>query len=508
MAEKNYDSEFCGSLPLHQINLIQDYGYLLVLDKKTLHIMQVSENTEEIFGTKPADIINQPLDKYVAAEQIRELKSKFDKGISDKIPVTLNFVNGDDKKQFLALVHSKNEYLILELEKLDQDFKRFFTDVFQEIKFAMASIEAATSVEETCQAAIRELKKLSGFDGIMMYRFDENWNGTVIVEEKEPGLEKYIGLTFPASDIPKQARAMYQKNPYRLIPNRDYTPVRLYPVINPLTHAFIDLSDCNLRSVASVHIEYLKNMNVVASMSTRVIKDGQLWGLIACHHLTPRYLNYEVCSIFELLSNVISTKIASIINKDSFDQTTGLQQKRAELVEQVYTENNLAKGLLKDKSINLLSTFNASGAAVIQNGNTEVLGEVPQTEQIENLIFWLQGKNINKTYTVNNLASVYDDAAEFANVGSGLLAIPVDTNKGDYIICFRPELITTINWGGNPDEAINFEPDGKNYHPRNSFQQWQQTVRQTSVPWQRYEIETAEELRSFAFEFKTKQSFN
>lgn len=508
MAEKNYDSEFCGSLPLHQINQIQDYGYLLVLDKQSLQIIQVSENAEELFELTPAAIIGHTLSKFVGEAQISALKSKLERGLSDKIPVTLDFESPTGKRQMLAVVHSKSDYLILELEKVDQDFKRYFTDVYQEIKFAMAAIEAAASVEEVCKVAIHELKKLSGFDGIMMYRFDENWNGTVIAEEKEPGMEEYMGLTFPASDIPKQARAMYQNNPYRLIPNRNYTPVRLYPVINPLTHAFIDLSDCNLRSVANVHLEYLKNMNVVASMSTRVIKDGRLWGLIACHHLTPRYLNYEICSIFELLSNVISTRVSSILSKENFDLTTTLQQKRSELVEFVYAEDDLAKGLLKHNEVNLLDMFNATGAAVTRNGNVKVLGQVPERDQMENLIFWLQGKDLNKAFSINNLASIYDDAEEFAAIGSGLLAIPVDSEKGDYIICFRPEQVRTINWGGNPDEAINFEGDGKNYHPRNSFKLWQQTVRQTSLPWKGFELAAAEELRSFAFEFKTKQVSN
>ncbi|WP_114941825.1 GAF domain-containing protein, partial [Mucilaginibacter endophyticus] len=159
------------------------------------------------------------------------------------------------------------------------------------------------------QAAVHELRRITGFDGIMMYRFDEDWNGTVIAEEKDaPELEHYLGHTFPGSDVPRQARDLYLKNSYRLIPDRDFTPVRLYPVMNPVTNTFIDLSDCNLRGVAAVHLEYLKNMNVQASMSIRVIDNGKLWGLIACHHVRPHYLSFETGAVCEMLSSVISNR--------------------------------------------------------------------------------------------------------------------------------------------------------------------------------------------------------
>lgn len=508
MDKKNYDSDFCGSLPLHNTNLIQPYGYLVVLDAQSLNVVQVSENIEDLLAAKPADVVNKPWSAFVAAGEADLIKAKFDTGITDKIPLSFTVTTNGSNVNLLGLVHAKSGYLIVELERVAPDSARYFTEVFQEVKYAMAAIEIADSVEAVCHTAIHELKKLSGFDGVMMYRFDSDWNGTVIAEEKEPGLENYLGHTFPASDVPKQARQLYLKNPYRLIPNREYTPVRLYPVINPVSNSFVDLTDCNLRSVAGVHLEYMKNMNVMASMSIRVIKDGQLWGLISCHNITAKYLSYELCSVFELLSNVISYKISSIYNKADFDFAARLQEQRAELVEQVYTNNDLAKGLLQSNGTNILEMFNATGAVVIEDGRFESAGEIPSQDDLENLVFWLQGKDITKTYANNNLAGAYDDAAEYSDIASGVLVIPVDKDKGNYILCFRPEVVRTINWGGNPNEAINFEKDGKTYHPRNSFKLWQQTVRQTSLPWDQHELTAAEMFRSFAFEFKTKQIFS
>ncbi|MCJ8210852.1 GAF domain-containing protein [Mucilaginibacter sp. RS28] len=508
MANKNYDSEFCGSLPLHNINLIQPYGYLLVLQKEDFTVVQVSENTEELLNLPPADIINKSIERFLGKAQFETLKQKVATDATGKLPLSFNFEVNTTNQRMLALIHIKEQYLIIELEKVAENTDRYFTEVFQEIKYSMANIELAGSVQEVCDTAVRELRKLSGFDGIMMYRFDSNWNGTVIAEEKDEKLEKYLGYTFPASDVPKQARQLYLKNPYRLIPTRNYNPVRLYPVINPITHTFIDLSDCNLRSVAAVHLEYLKNMGVDASMSIRVIKDGELWGLISCHNTTPKYVNYEICTVFELLSSVVSNKISSIYSKEEFDREAELQNKRTSLIDKVYTESDLAAGLLKDKEQNLLDMFNATGAVVVNNNQQTRIGETPNEDSVENLVIWLQGKNVVKTYANDNLAAIYEDAAEYADIASGILAIPVDADKGNYIICFRPEFVKTVSWGGDPEKAINFEPDGKAYHPRNSFKLWQQTVRQTSLPWSRHEINAAEMLRSFAFEFQTKQLYN
>jgi light-regulated signal transduction histidine kinase (bacteriophytochrome) len=235
---KNYDSDFCGSLPLHNINLIQPYGYLVILSKPDLRIIQASENISYLLNKPVADIINSDFSSYIAESQQASLKNDFSvDGKIDRAPLALLLKTEQREIDCVAIVHSKPEYLILEIE--EQKESNSFIHVYQEVRFAMSAIEAAKSVREACETAATELKKLSGFNKVMLYRFDENWNGTVISEESDEGLESYLGLTFPASDIPKQARELYLKNPYRLIPSRDYAPVRLYPVRNSITNSFL-----------------------------------------------------------------------------------------------------------------------------------------------------------------------------------------------------------------------------------------------------------------------------
>ncbi|WP_026898185.1 GAF domain-containing protein [Daejeonella oryzae] len=500
----NYDSDFCGSLPLHLINTIQPYGYVIVLNKSDLSVIQASDNVANLWDCSVKSILNHSFLSFLDNQQEPEFKEKAATNLQDRIPLTLRVEVNKISRELLTIIHQKEELIILEMELLNDEIKNSFVKVYQDLRYSVNAIEKGTSLDSVCKAAINELKKISGFDRVMMYQFDEDWNGTVIAEDIDESLyESYLGLKFPASDIPKQARALYLKNAYRLIPDRDYKPVGFYPVINPLTQTFLDLSDCNLRGVPKVHLEYLKNMDVKASMSIRVIKDEKLWGLISCHSKTEKSLNYEICSIFELLSNIISNKITAILNKETYLLSNKLNEARARIIDQIYTEDDILKGLISSEN-HILNILNSEGAAVLYDGRVETVGNVPNKEFIENLSYWLDAKNTNTVYHENNLANVYDQAGDEQHVASGILVIPINQSKSEYIIGFRPEFVKTIKWGGNPNEAINFEEDNKTYHPRNSFKLWKETVKQTSQPWYPAEIAVSESFRSFLYEFATR----
>lgn len=497
---RNFDAEFCGKVPLHQTNLIQSHGVLLVVKKEDLTILQGSENADSVFGKPVMEIVGSKLPALLSENDASRLSSLFGKNLSGKLPFA--FAIGENR--FLALAEQQDLYYILEIDKepYNNEEEQTFISVYQEVKVVMSAIEACTTTDETSRVVAREIKKLSGFDKVMVYCFDKDWNGDVLAEEAEPGMESYLGLKFPASDIPKLARELYKKSPYRLIPTVDYEGVRLFPIINPLTNAFTDLSGTNLRSVAGVHLEYLRNMKVNASMSTRILKDGELWGLIACHHRTPKYLSYEMCSVFELLSNVITAKISSVQNSDSYRFKASKQDLQQKVVETV-----LAKGRLDGETGTLLELLDADGIAIARNRHIETVGETPTRQEIEDLVYWLQANDITGLYHQPSLSSVYEAAEGYADKGSGLLALPVETEKGDFVLAFRQEAVQNISWGGNPNEAIQFESDGKKYHPRQSFKIWQQNVRQTSTPWRTEILEVAEGIRNFLIESRLNRKY-
>lgn len=497
---RNFDAEFCGKLPLHQTNLIQPHGVLLIIQKDDFTVLQGSENADVIFARHITEITGTKLSEFLSEKQLTGLTALLSQSFSGKLPFSF-IVNG---KRFLSLVEQQEGYFTLEIEKetYREENEQSFLTIYQHVKVSMAAIDECTTTEETAWTVARELKKLSGFDKVMVYRFDKDWNGDVLAEEAEPGMESYLGLKFPASDVPKPARELYKKSPYRLIPTVDYEPVRLYPLLNPLTNSFTDLSTSNLRSVAGVHIEYLRNMQVAASMSTRILKDGELWGLIACHHRTPKYLSYEMCSMFELLSNVITAKISAVQNRDSYLYKASKLDLKQKIVEAV-----LANGRLNGDKKALQQLLDADGLAVATNRQIDTVGKTPEKQEIEDLVFWLQANDISGLYHQPALPSVYEAAMEYAENGSGLLALAIEANRGDFILAFRHEAVKNIAWGGNPNEAVQFESDGKKYHPRESFKIWQQTVRQTATPWRPETLEVAESIRNFLIECRLNRKY-
>jgi chemotaxis family two-component system sensor kinase Cph1 len=501
----NYDAAFCGNLAIHQTNSIQDYGFLVVIDIEDFEIVQVSENLEQI-SYKPAnEVIGENISAFIDAGAIAELKSEIAKGPRTRVPINASFQNDGKSVPVNILCHIKKDMVLLEIEKDHQLAERSFPEVFQEVRSFISTIENTDNLQEICQASIHEIRRITGFDGIRMYRFDAEWNGTVIAEEIQGELESYLGQTFPASDVPKQARALYIKNPFRLIPNRNYTSYNLYPVINSITNAFIDLSDCNLRSVAGVHLEYMANMHVTASMSIRVMVDGVLWGLISCHHITEKYLSSESRFIFEWLSMEISYRIASTLKHQELGISGELLRKKSVITDHIYGKGDIVKGLIEDENQTLLSLFNCHGFAVSLNGNLYTMGIVPGKDELENLMLWAEGKTAANIFYTHELGAIYEEAVSYRAIASGVLIIPINAFNEDFIICFRPERIRDIKWGGNPNEAINFEKDGLSYHPRNSFKLWLQTVYGQSELWTETETELAEVLKTFLFQFNAEE---
>jgi chemotaxis family two-component system sensor kinase Cph1 len=490
-----YDSEFCGNIPIHIINTTQEYGVLLVLDRQTLTIEQLGENAETLFQIPFKNLAGKRVQDVIGASAFRVLQAHLEKGNGKY--TTQWELNG---QRYYTLLHVYDNMVIAEIENQPaEDTETSFTALYQSLRNSISKIELAPDIQEVCIIAATELKAISGFDKIMIYAFDRDWNGNVLAEAMEPDMEAYLGFTFPASDIPKPARDMYQKNPYRFIPNREFKPVKLYPVINPITNSFLDMSECNLRGVAAVHVEYLKNMNVTASMSVRLLKDGNLWGLIACHHKKARHIDSQLCTVLELLSTVISARINLLHHQKFLDLSARLNSLYTQLIENIYQSNDLIKSLLNEQP-DVMELFGAQGVIITYKNKTYSAGETPDASQLEDLMLWLHLKQLRKVYYTDSLSGIYDIASEYQDIASGILVIPIQSAQDEYLILFRKEFIRTTSWGGNPEERIFFDNDPRIYHPRHSFKLWQEHVKGFSKPWLQEEIMAAENLRSFMYE--------
>ncbi|MEO1561066.1 MAG: ATP-binding protein, partial [Cyanobacteria bacterium J06632_19] len=329
---------------------------------------------------------------------------------------------------------------------------------------------------------------------VMLYKFNEHNHGCVLAEDKLESMEPYLGLNFPESDIPKPARKMFLSNLIRLIPDSSGESVDIFPQLNPITERPIDLINSTLRSPYPCHIEYLHNMGVGASLTISLIKDGRLWGLIACHHQTPKFVSYELRKACEFLGRMIFNEIYSREETEDYDYRMKLTYIQSTLIDYMSQEDNFIAGLVKNQP-NLLDLTSAQGAAICFGGNYTLVGETPKEEEINNLVTWLQKNGDEEVFHTNSLPELYADAEKFKNIASGLLAIPI--GKRNYVLWFRPEVIQTVNWGGNPNQAfeVNQEEGNVRLCPRKSFELWKQTVRLTSLPWQYVEVKAALELR-------------
>lgn len=494
----NYDATFCGKLPIHQTNSIQSHGVLFVLDNNLQSLLQVTENVSELLQKPAQDLAGTPFSQYISKESVNALQDSARVSWEGKLPLTLNFSINEIEEPVLCQVHSIEEGFVIEAElnKFYSRTQQKFIDIYQRIKQGMQHINQCNSIDEVCATAAKLIKRMTGFDKVMIYRFDENWNGTVLAEDASDGMERYFGLTFPASDVPRPVRDMYLKNPYRLIPNREYEPARLYPLLNPVSNTFTNLLNADLRSVASVHLEYLKNMNVMASMSMRIVHQEKLWGLIACHHQQPKYLSFEDCSAVEMISTILSQKISTLQNTEGIQVRQHLTGLFASIVEQMADRTNISDVFHENAQL-LIDFLRADGIALSWNGLIETKGVTPNEHDIETLLFWLKGKALHEIFHHHQLSQIFEESKTFADSASGIIALPIQPDKGNYLIAFRSELVRTISWGGNPNEALQFEPNSTVYHPRHSFQVWKQIVHHTAKSWHDEELAAAEQFLKF-----------
>lgn len=498
-SNKDFDSEFCGSLPLHQINQIQPHGVLIVLDKQNYKIVQVSENISSFIGIDTSVLLNQLLQDLIVPEDFNNLKFKLEKwSLKKKVSLNLKFINSKEPVEFIAFVHPGETYIVMELEFMGQETRTFY-EIYQEVNYILSALKNTSNLKELANIVAIETKNFSGFDKVMVYRFDKKWNGTVIAEAKEENMDSYLNLRFPASDIPTQARDLYFKIPLRAIPDVDFQPSRLIPVINPLSTSFTDLSECNLRSVPSVHLEYLKNMGIKASFSIPLIVNNALWGLISFHHRSSKYLSYGLRIGFELLSSFISLQLTYKEIEQDIKLKSKLNELNIKVLSRIIKEDNIVDALL-GKSPHLLELLHITGAAIKFEDAIHVLGVTPSTREIGEIFSWINIMNIKGVYTSDNFSANFPDSFHYKGKASGIIIIPISSKKGEYIVGFRQEIVEQIEWGGNPNEAINFEPDGRNYHPRKSFERYKETVEGVSEPWLIQEIEAAETLKTAILE--------
>jgi two-component system, chemotaxis family, sensor kinase Cph1 len=487
----------CDREPIQISNAIQDHGLLLTFTEADLVVLQISQNSAAFLGKTPTELLGKPLSIILKEEQIEAIRDCLNEGFENVNPLRLVLPVGNEFRSFEGIVHRIDGIAVLELERSIPRQAVSFFDFYKFVKSPIDRIQRTQSLAEISQQAVTEIRNITGFDRVMLYRFDSDGSGHVIAENKSEDSESFLGLHYPASDIPKQARELYRLNLLRIIPDALYSPVSLEPALNPVTGKPLDLSLSVLRSVSPIHNEYLANMGVRASMSISLLRDRQLWGLISCHHLTPRRLSYETRTICEFLGQVISSELGSKADGEDLDYKLNLQRVHARFLNTITNCQTLGDGLAQNPS-DLINLLGAHGVIFCEGGKISAFGNTPPQTTVAGLLEWID-RHINEDsiYITTTLVTEYPEFLAYKDVASGLLALRISRAQQTYLLWFRAEVLQTIDWSGEPQKQMEVNVDGSlRISPRKSFDLWKETVQLTSLPWKTCEIEAALELRS------------
>jgi two-component system, chemotaxis family, sensor kinase Cph1 len=500
----------CDREPIHLPSAIQAHGVLLTFSETDLEILQVSQNSQVFLGREPADLLGKPLSVPIDPAGMAAIASCIDADFENVNPLRLSIQINGQPEVFEGIVHRSDGVIVLELERFfrgdnaaidDRQAVSFF-DFYKFVKTPIGRIQNTQNLAELSAQTVAVIRALTGFDRVMMYRFDDDGSGQVIAENKRDDIDSFLGLHYPASDIPKQAKELYRLNLLRLIPDTLYEPVPLEPHLNPVTGVPLNMSLSVLRSVSPMHTEYLSNMGVQASMSISLLRIGeanrQLWGLISCHHYAPKHLSSETRTICEFLGQVISVEVAAKADAEDLDYKMQLQAAQSRFINTIASCQTLGDGFAH-KPQDLIDLVGSTGAVFSERSKVTIFGSAPPAESIADLLEWIDAQiGENAVYSTNSLGSEYSLFAPYKDVASGLLALRISRLQQTYLLWFRPEVIQTINWGGEPNKPVATAGDGKELRmtPRKSFDLWKETVQLKSLPWKSCEIEAAQELRS------------
>ena len=484
--------DLCAQEPIRFPGSIQPHGTLVVVDPNSRRIVQASANAPALLGQRRgSSVLGLSVTELVGETAERQIDAWLANPDSNYLR-TLE-VNGE---RLQVLGHQTAQGIILEFEQPPASEGETLEAYYPRVGRFMEDLPAYEDVADLCAAAAREFRQISGFNRILIYRFDEQWNGEVLAEDGDGVLPSYAGLRFPASDIPTQARELYRLNRLRVIPDANYTPVPIEPPLDPGGKP-LDLSFAALRSVSPVHLQYMRNMGTLASMSISVLVDGRLWGLVSAHNATPRRVNAQARTACDLLGKVLSQHIGARERGAYAAKRMALKQVESELLTKIASSDSFQSGLGAHAST-WLKVVGASGAAVLHDDAVFTAGTAPAPERLRALAEKLHQQGTD-CFVTDTLSLQWPEFSDIVDVASGVLAISISQLHSSYILWFRPEVERTVLWAGDPRAAK--QVDNERLTPRHSFASWKELVKGRALPWSQAEIDGAVDFRSAIINF-------
>ncbi|MCM8557259.1 HWE histidine kinase domain-containing protein [Sphingomicrobium sediminis] len=486
----------CDREPIHQLGAIQPIGFLLVVSIDW-QVMRHSKNVSEFLPVEGDDLVGTRVQEFFSGEAIHALRNRLALLRGPDAMERLFNIELTEKvaTKFDVAVHMVDGDIVIEAEPARE---KEYGDATGTVRSMVSRLDTANSMESFFREGARQVRALTGFDRVMVYKFDNDGSGEVVAEAVKSGIGSFLGLHYPASDIPKQARELYKRSLLRVITDVESTPVSIKPGRN-IEGKPLDLSLSILRAVSPIHIEYLKNMGVKASMSISLVVEGELWGLIACHHYSPRCPSFERRSVAELFGQLFSMRIESRERQELMELERQARDMSDQLLGAIATDESLLRDPQWFSEI-ITGVIPADGVAVWINGNYAFAGQTPDTEQFARIVKALNGLAAGRVYSTDRISGLVDNADQFVARAAGLLAIPISRTPRDYVVLFREERIRSVRWAGNPQKPAEYGPNGVRLHPRESFAEWKQLVEGRSRPFTSVEKRIAETLRGTLIE--------
>lgn len=496
----------CDREPIHVPGSIQPHAVMLVLEEPSLRILQASANAGERLGEPAETLAGRGLEDLVEAGDVTYLRkhilTKPLEAASHYLPPLKVGRKGD---AFEALVHRYQGVLILELEAWPDQASLVHEEIYASLKHTLAELQGTKGVVDFCQSAAEHVRRFTGFDRIMVYRFAEDDSGHVIAEAKREDLESYLGWHYPASDIPKQARELFKRSQLRLNPDVRYRPVPLSPPLRPDTGKPLDMSYCVSRSMSPIHAEYLQNMGVDASMSISIVINDELWGLFACHHYSARYVSHTTRMACEFLAHMLALQVGGKENDEQHVYAAELQTNLRKLAEALAGESEFRQ-VLVEAGGETICGVKAGGAALVLNNVAYLRGDTPDEEPVLSLARVLAERIDDAVWATDRLGRHFPEWEAHAGKASGLLAARLSRQTPAYVLWFRPEEARMVNWAGDPEKPMETGPHGDRLTPRKSFALWRQEVRGRAEPWLACEVEIARALRQTILETEVRRA--
>jgi light-regulated signal transduction histidine kinase (bacteriophytochrome)/CheY-like chemotaxis protein len=501
--------EKCEHEPVQTPGCIQAHGVLLVLRRSDLTILQASENSRDWLGFSPEDLLAKNVTVAVGESVARTIRDALDRERLERAPLylaTLQPGQRENSRSLHVALHTCSGLALLELEDAGAaDAEppgglRVDPDYYGLVRRTLTRFQEASSLKALSLAIAEEVRRITELDRVMVYRFHADDSGEIIAECKREDQTSWLGWRYPAHDIPRPAREIFKKIWSRPVPDVRAELFEMVPLLNPDTREPLDMTYCSLRGASVMYTEYLDNMGVRAAFTLPLMREGELWGLVACHHDCPRLISYRIRAACEFLARGASQQLLRAEERENTEYRIALEGANLALISKVALALDHSAFTVGD--LHLGSALDCGGAAIFYQETCNMVGQTPRIPEMTELAQWLltqpafQEGVPNPIFVTDHLSELYPAAKEFAGCASGLMAFCFSRAPLGLVFYFKPETLQTLTWAGNPHELPVLEgPHGPRLSPRKSFEIWRETVSNRSLPWKKVEIEAILKLR-------------